>query len=228
VTWGLHKKVGDAIEYVDESSSTFNVRLAAVMPNSILQGSLVIAEREFEKRFPSQAGYQMLLIDCPPEAVEQVRDHLSRALGDLGLELTPAPRRLAMFTAVEHAYLAIFGALGGLGMLLGTVGLGLVVARNIMERRGELAAFTALGFRKRRLLLLAFTEHGVLLECGLLCAIAAAAFAVWPTLSQHPGDIPWMLLVSLIVAIYLSGMLWVFLATLLALRGRLLDSLRSE
>jgi hypothetical protein len=228
VMWGLHKKVGDAIRYDDESGEAFDVAIAAVMPNSILQGSLVMAERTFEQRFPSQSGYHMLLIDCPPQKAGDVREHLSRALGDIGLELTPADERLAMFTAVEHAYLSIFGALGGLGMLLGTVGLGLVVARNILERRAELAALAALGFRRRRLLLLVFTEHGALLEGGLGCAIIAAAFAVWPTLSQHPGDIPWMLLVSLVVAIYLSGMAWVFLATMLSLRGRLLDALRSE
>ena len=39
-----------------------------------------------------------------------------------------------------------FQGLSGLGMLIGTCGLGLVVARNLVERGQEIALFEALGF----------------------------------------------------------------------------------
>ena len=47
--------------------------------------------------------------------------------------------RLAAFQEVQNTYLSIFQLLGGLGLLLGTVGLGMVVLRNALERRSELA-----------------------------------------------------------------------------------------
>ena len=46
---------------------------------------------------------------------------------------------------------SIFQLLGGLGLLLGSVGLGVVVLRNVLERRGELAILRAVGFRRRSL-----------------------------------------------------------------------------
>ena len=53
VRWALGKKVGDTIAYVDERGNTFQLRIVAIIPNSILQGSLVISESNFIERFPS-------------------------------------------------------------------------------------------------------------------------------------------------------------------------------
>ena len=56
--------------------------------------------------------------------------------------------------------LGTFQVLGGLGLLLGSVGLGVVVLRNVLERRGELAVLLAVGFRKRTLQRLLLIENG--------------------------------------------------------------------
>ena len=58
----------------------------------------------------------MFLIDAPSNAVSQVSATLSRAMQDVGLELTPAAQRLAQFNAVQNTYLGTFQVLGGLGL----------------------------------------------------------------------------------------------------------------
>src|SRR6185503_8389871 len=60
--WALHKKVGDTIDYTDERGRNFKLRLVGAVANSILQGSLIIDEAEFIKRFPSESGYRMFLV----------------------------------------------------------------------------------------------------------------------------------------------------------------------
>ena len=47
--------------------------------------------------------------------------------------------RLQDLQRVENTYLSIFQGLGGLGLLLGTAGLAVVIARNVMERAREFA-----------------------------------------------------------------------------------------
>ena len=224
VMWSLYKKVGDTMDYVGESGESFKLRIVAMIPNSVFQGSLLIGETPFEKHFPSESGYRAMLIDGPPAT----RTDLTQALADLGPEITSTGARLAMFNAVQNTYLSIFAALGGLGMILGSVGLGAVVLRNLMERRSELAVMTALGFRRPRLYWLIVFENGLLLEIGLLCGVVSAIVAVWPALRGSGGDIPYLLLIALIVLIWASGIAWISIAGYLSLRGSLIQSLRSE
>jgi ABC-type antimicrobial peptide transport system permease subunit len=153
---------------------------------------------------------------------------LSRALQDAGLELTPAAQRLNEFNAVQNTYLGTFQILGGLGLLLGSAGLGVVVLRNVLERRGELGLLVAVGFRKRLLQRLVMSEHGVLLVAGLSLGIAAAAVAVLPAVLSPGMQLPYNSLALTLAAVLLNGLLWTWLATGHALRGDLLAALRNE
>ena len=228
IQWAMHKKVGDTIDYVDERGQPFKVRIVGAVANSILQGQLIIDEAEFVKRFPGESGYRMFLVDAPSNAVSQVSATLSRAMQDVGLELTPAAQRLAQFNAVQNTYLGTFQVLGGLGLLLGSVGLGIVVLRNVLERRGELAVLLAVGFRKRTLQRLLLIENGALLVVGLALGVVAAAVAVLPALFSASAPLPYASLVFTLAAVLVNGALWTWAATRVALRGDLLAALRNE
>jgi hypothetical protein len=143
VVWALGKSVGDEMPYTDEKGRAFKVRIAGTLENSILQGSLIIAESNFVGRFPSEQGYRVFLVDSPVGGPKAAAEGLSAALQDFGLELTPTAERLAAFNAVENTYLSIFQLLGGFGLILGSVGLGLVVLRNVLDRRGEFGMLRA-------------------------------------------------------------------------------------
>ena len=241
IQWALGKKVGDTIDYTDEYGHTFKLRLVGAVANSILQGNLIVDEAELLKRFPSQSGHRLFLIDAPPlpgplpsdgrgerERVAQVEATLSRAMQDVGLELTPAVEKLKAFNAVQNTYLGTFQVLGGLGLLLGSAGLGVVVLRNVLERRGELGLLLAVGFRRRALQVLVLSEHGALLGLGLGIGIIAAAVAVLPALLSPATRLPYTSLALTLSAVLINGAVWTGLATRRALRGDLLEALRNE
>ena len=170
----------------------------------------------------------MFLMDAPSNSVAEVSATLSRALEDAGLELTPAARRLNEFNAVQNTYLGTFQVLGGLGLLLGSAGLGVVVLRNVLERRGELGLLLAVGFRRRALQRLVLSEHGALLGLGLGIGIAAAAVAVLPAILAPGTQLPYGSLALTLGAVLLNGLIWTWVATGFALRGNLLAALRNE
>jgi ABC-type antimicrobial peptide transport system permease subunit len=228
IQWAMGKKVGDTLDYVDERGQAFKVRIVGAVANSILQGQLIIDEAEFVKRFPGESGYRMFLLDAPSNAVAQVSATLSRAMQDVGLELTPAPQRLAQFNAVQNTYLGTFQVLGGLGLLLGSVGLGIVVLRNVLERRGELALLIAVGFRKQQLQRLLLLENGALLAAGLALGVVAAAVAVLPALLSPGAVLPYATLSLTLAAVLVNGAVWTWAATRFAVRGDLLKALRNE
>jgi ABC-type antimicrobial peptide transport system permease subunit len=180
------------------------------------------------RRFPDESGCRFFLVDAPSNSLRQVSGSLSRALQDAGLELSPAAERLNAFNAVQNTYLGTFQVLGGLGLLLGSAGLGIVVLRNILERRGELGLLVAVGFRRRTLAAMALSEHGALLALGLGIGIAAAAVAVLPSLLTPGASVPYKSLALTLGGVLLNGALWTWLATAWSLRGNLVATLRNE
>jgi putative ABC transport system permease protein len=226
--WAMQKKVGDFLDYQDDRGRALRVQIAATFPASILQGMVLINEPEFTARFPNHAGYSMFLIECPPAKADAIREHLSQQLGDRGLEIVPAATRLAEFNAVENTYLSIFQILGGLGLLLGSAGLGIVVARNILERRREFGLLEAVGFTPRQLRALVFAEHRWLIVFALGVGALSALVAVWPNLSQRGGGFPWRQAAVLLAGMAILGAFWTWLATRISLRGSLLPALRNE
>jgi ABC-type lipoprotein release transport system permease subunit len=226
--WAMQKKVGDAIEYRDDRGNTFNVIVVGTVAGSMLQGNVLIAERHFTERFPNAGGYRYFLIDAPAERGEAVAQELSRALQDRGLEVTAAARRLAEFNAVENTYLSIFQVLGGLGLLLGSAGLAIVVARNVLERRREFGLLEAVGFRAGQMRRLVFAEHRWLILAALVIGTLSALVAVWPQLAEKAGGFPLREVAVLLAGLALGCVFWTWLATRMALRGSGVAALRSE
>lgn len=226
--WGLGKGVGDAVTYQNSAGENFAVTLTGLLAGSILQGKMVTSESAFLKAYPDAAGYRFFLIDAPADKVAEVSAHLTRQLEPRGLALEPAPQRLETFLSVQNTYIGIFTILGGLGVLLGTAGLGVLVARHVLERRGELGLMQALGFLPAALRRLILGEHIALLIGGLLLGVLCALIAVWPSLIQGGGDLPVTFLVCLLGGILLFGILVCGIAVSTALKGRLLDAIRRE
>jgi hypothetical protein len=226
--WGLGKEAGSVVSYTDDRGKPINLRIVGVIAPSILQGNLLISERQFVDRFPSQAGYQVFLIDVPKGRAKQVAETLNSSMEDLGLDAVSAPERLAMFNTVENTYLSIFAVLGGLGLLLGSVGLGVIVLRNVLERRGELALLRAVGFNRKKLQWLVFSEHSLLLGLGLGVGVVSALLAVLPVLLSPGAQVPYGSIFGLLVLTLACGFLWVWGATRLSLRGGLMQALRNE
>ncbi len=227
IAWGLGKSVGDTLTYHDEAGREFRVKLMAGLANSILQGHLIMAESQMIKRFPSQAGSRILLVETSADDELRLQRELTGRLSDFGMACVPARQRLAEFNSVENTYLSIFMMLGGLGLLVGSSGMGIVAARNILERRSQLALLRAVGFRRRHVRRLLFTEHGALAGVGLGIGACTALVAALPALST-PETVPWSGVALTLLAILIGSLLWIWLAVQLVLRGELLAALRDE
>ncbi|MCK5529295.1 MAG: ABC transporter permease, partial [Kiritimatiellae bacterium] len=228
ITWSLAKKIGDIISYTDDSGKELKLKLVGGLANSIFQGSIIIAENDFRKHFPSEGGTKILLIDSLTPISRADPKEVTLAFEDYGLELVSAKDRLAEFNTIQNTYLSIFLILGGLGIILGTVGLGIVVVRNIDDRRQELAIMRAVGYKQKELYQLLLREHIILLLAGVACGGISGFLAVLPAIVSAGGSVPYLLLTVIIMTIIANGILWISIATTTAIRGNLFDALRRE
>jgi ABC-type antimicrobial peptide transport system permease subunit len=226
--WALKKGVGDLVEYQDGEGEVFQVRLAAVAKGSMLQGALYIDEKHFEEKFPKQGGYRSFLVDSPSKKMNEVSNHLADRLANYGLEFRPTIERLSELQEVENTYIAIFQALGGLGLLLGTAGLAVVVIRNLLERSKEFGLMEALGYPMSALRKLAIAEHRGLALWGLGVGASAALVGIAPMLFGDAGQMPGTGFAWLLAALVALSLFWTWLAVSLSLRTSRLSTLRDE
>lgn len=224
--WILHKQLGDDIAIKNDRGEDVTLRLVGFLKTSIFQSEVLISERHFLQHFPEQSGYRAFLIDAQqPDTLAAL---LENRLKDFGLDATPTTQKLAHFQTVENTYLATFQTLGGLGLLLGTLGLGIVLLRNVIERRGELAILRAFGFRRALLSRMLLAENGFLLLAGLGIGSLSALIAVAPHLIAHGALVPWASLALTLALIYATGLIASAIAVSFALRTPLLPALKQE
>jgi len=146
MTYSLHRKLGEDFE-----AGGVRYRIVAALDDSLFQSELIVSEQNFLRLFSDSEGYSFFLLSVPAGREEAVTRTLEDSLSDYGFEVQPAAARLAAFHRVENTYLSTFRALGGLGLVLGTVGLAAVLLRSVLERRRELALLRAVGYRARDL-----------------------------------------------------------------------------
>jgi ABC-type lipoprotein release transport system permease subunit len=228
--WKLRKGEGDTLDGQDELGRPFRVRIAGTLPMrlSVFQGRILIARRDFTRLYPSEGGTRAFLADVPRGKEEAVARHLTAKLETSGLDVVSPLDRLREFQAVETAYLAMFLVLGGLGLLLGSAGMGILVLRHVLERRRELALLRAVGFTKDAIGRVVMAEHFLLAAMGMAVGTASAAVAIVPGLARPGAQIPFPLLAAFLAGMAALSAGWIWIAARGALRGPLLGALREE
>ncbi len=137
MTYVLHLGLGDELVIPRSGDKPLRVRLVATLANSLFQGKLLMGDGNFRRLFPEEQGFRFFLMDAPHENVSSVTEVLEQRLGDFGFDVVSTHERIADFHRVENTYLSTFQSLGGLGLILGTFGVAVVMLRNILERRGS-------------------------------------------------------------------------------------------
>lgn len=226
--YSLHKGVGQLIAVPNEENPEHILRIAGMFDGSVFQGVLLMSEENFHRVFPEQSGYQYFLIETPLSQSAELSQVLETALSPYGFDTERVADRLANFLAVQNTYLSTFQTLGGLGLLLGTLGLATVMLRNVLERRGELALLRAVGYRNSHLAWLVLWENAFLLIWGLLAGATSALLAMAPHLRTTGADVPWLSSAVILGGVFIVGMAAALLAVTEAMRTPILATLRSQ
>jgi hypothetical protein len=228
LTYALHLKVGDDFVFTPDGQSAVRLRIVGALADSLLQSELIIGEAAFLRLFPRNEGYRVWLIEAPANEASTVSAYLEDRLSDFGLDVGDTRRRIASYHEVENTYLATFQALGGLGLLLGTVGLGAVLARNVLERRREMALLGAVGFMPRDLRTMVLAESATLIVGGVLIGTISAIVAIIPAVRERAQSLPVMEIGLLLIGVVITGLVASLLAVKMATATPVVEALKSE
>ncbi len=228
LAYALHLSIGDDFVLNRDSDRPLRLRIVAALSDSIFQRELLIGEQHFERVFRDYDGYRFFLIDALPERAGEVSAALEDRLADYGFDAVSAGERLAAFHRVEDTYLATFQTLGGLGLMLGTFGLGAVLLRNVLERHRELALLRAVGYSGRHVALMVLAENAFLLLAGVLAGTVSALVAIAPAWIERGAGLPVLSLGTLLAVVIATGLTASLAATIAVVRAPLLAALRAE
>ncbi len=239
VQWILHIGLGDALTVRSEDGRDVPLVIVATLAHSLFQSELVVSESNFLKLFASQPGHSYFLIEThdqdgfagdKPSAVNRqpVTSLLERRLVDFGFDVVSTSARLAEYRSVENTYLSTFQMLGGLGLALGTLGLGAVLLRNVVERRGELALLLAVGYRPGHLVAMVLAENVFLLVVGLASGTASAMAAMAPHIAARADELPLGSIGGTLAIVFAAGLASSVVAVRATTRTPLVPALRAD
>lgn len=244
--YSLKKGVGSTIGVPDDDHPTYRLKIVGMFDSSVFQGVLLLSETDFLKVAPERVGSEYFLIGVAGDAAKNedkkssdadassnadalaLREILESKLAPFGFDAERVSDRLASFLAVQNTYLSTFQSLGGLGLLLGTLGLATVMLRNVLERRSELALLRAVGFQNSRLAWLVMGENAFLLVWGLAAGTVSALLAMFPHIRSIGGEVPWSSLAVILASVCAVGMLAALAAVREAVRTPIVETLRGE
>jgi putative ABC transport system permease protein len=224
----LHLGVGDDFTFSPGGQSEVRLRIVGALADSVLQSELIIGEQPFVRLFPRQEGYRVWMIETAGGNAAEVTTHLEDRLSDYGLDVFSTQERWASYHQVENTYLATFQALGSLGLLLGTIGLGAVLARNVLERRREIGLLAAVGYAPANIRSMVLSEGMGLVLGGLLIGTVCAVVAIVPALRDRAQSLPIGSLSALLIGVIVTGAIASLIAIRLTTRTPVVTAIKSE
>jgi putative ABC transport system permease protein len=229
VMWGLqlYTGVGSLMKLRDEKGREFTVQIVAMIKSSMLQGAIIMDRKYFDRLYPAESGYSIFLIDNTDKGNEALLENFKGTFEDYGMSLESTRERLRNFLKIESTYLIIFQMLAGLGLILGAFGFGFLILRNVQDRQGEIATMKAIGFNDKDIFTALLKEHLILLfwavTAGSLCA-----FVSWLPLIVTNGDLPLVLILTILMLIIAVGSLSCFLSARVSLKSGFFQILKNE
>jgi ABC-type lipoprotein release transport system permease subunit len=180
-TYILKLGIGKTMDITDQRGVPRKLKLVGTLDHSIFQSEMLMGEANFRELFPAQSGFGTVLVEVSAADEEPVRKALLSNLGDYSVTVDRTADRLASYAQVKNTYLSTFQTLGSLGLMLGTIGLAVVLLRNLVERRAELALLSALGWSSGGRVAVVLWENSMLLLVGLGVGAGCALVAISPS-----------------------------------------------
>jgi ABC-type antimicrobial peptide transport system permease subunit len=215
LVWIYNGGLGDIFEVTAEDGTIVKLEVIGIIENTIFGGTFIMSESNIDILYPESAAYQYLLIKIDNDldsTPEQVALELEQNLDQYGLDAQAIRQLILENREYERSFMSLFQAFLGLGLILGIIGLGVVMARNVIERRFEIGLLRTIGFTKSMILKSFILELSFIALLASLIGIFVGILSSWFAFGLWTGDeykfvLPWLDLVILVVIIYIITIL---------------------
>jgi putative ABC transport system permease protein len=225
--WSLKLRTGDTIKYRAENGQALNIVICAGLKSSVFQGYLIIGEANLRRFFPSVPGGSVFLIEGTPDLGDIYKDAINERLTGFGVSVESAGDKLSSFFTVTNTYIEVFMVLGILGLILGSAGFGLVLIRNLNERKREFAVEAAMGYPVRIIRKYLLKDHFIILVWGVITGTLSALTATGASI-RSGSEMPVIQLLVMLLLIMAAGITALLITVKQVRQQILITQLRRE
>jgi ABC-type lipoprotein release transport system permease subunit len=167
LVWILGLDIGDNIIVLDENGDLVSLKIVGIIANSIFPGNLIIWDENFDILYPTNDGFQVFLFKSQADNLKPQILSLESSLSKYGFDGFTVESVVVENILIENTYIAIFQVLLIFGLIVGTLGFGIVASRNALERRREIGMLRAIGFTKKAILKTQLYENSYIVFVGI-------------------------------------------------------------
>jgi len=207
MVWGLGKKLGDTLTYVNKKGDKIGLLLVGSLAGSIFQGHVVISRSQFERNFPEAGGSDFLLVTTTAKQ-PGIPEQLDFTFKEYGWQVTSTIEKLAEFSSIENTYLNIFFLMGAFALLLATAGLAVSIFSSLLDRRQEWALLLSMGFSRSQLLRLFGYEYLSLFMAGTFIGLVCSVVSTLPSLVTGDAIVSVGYISAVMAVLIVNGFLW--------------------
>jgi ABC-type antimicrobial peptide transport system permease subunit len=203
LVWILGLDIGDTITIFNEDGDEAQLRIVGIIANSIFPGNLIIWDEYFDLLYPTNDGYQLFLFKSQASDLNDQILALEDTLTKYGFDGFTVESVVVENILIENTYIAIFQVLLIFGLIIGTLGFGIVASRNALERRREIGMLRAIGFTKKAILKTLLYENSYIVITGIAIGTLSGIIASSVYLIKLQIDIiswPWLNVISILAA----------------------------
>ncbi|MCB1936133.1 MAG: ABC transporter permease [Nitrosomonas sp.] len=184
----------------------------------------------------NREGLMEINVSYQPDAsvdavVEEIKNILIARHGREDFTVTPQQQLLSTLSTVLNILKFAVAALGGISLLVGTVGMVTLMHIAVAERVAEIGLLTALGATRARIRILFLIESTVLSTLGGLMGLSIGASIAWLLkllIVNLPVNIPWNFVLGALALSMIIGLAAGMLPAMRAARLNPVDALRTE
>jgi hypothetical protein len=202
VVWILGLDIGSIITILDEGGAEVRLRIVGIIGNSIFQGSLIISDSNFNSLYPTNNGYTLFLFRSQKEDLDMQIIELESSLTQFGLDAYSVESVVIENIMIENTYISIFQVLLLFGLIIGTLGFGIVAYRNTLERRRELGIQRAIGFSRAQVKKALIFENSYIILSGITIGTLSGILASSVYLLKLQLEVsswPWLYVIGIIL-----------------------------
>ena len=211
LVWIYGGELGKTYTVQDESGNDVKLEVIGVLENSVFGGTFVMFVDNLESIYPTTAEFRYALFKIKPgvsATPESLAADLEQELNRYGMDAQSIRQLIHDNQEYEQSFMVLFQAFLGLGLIIGIVGLGIISARSVQERRYEIGVLRALGFKRRMILKAFLIEPSFMGILAIIMGVAVGilssylAFGSW-TGGNYNFVIPWLQLGILTIVMFI-------------------------